>query len=103
MEFSGERTSKNEAIELALAKLLRIGAAAAASLVAAGIIVTIFGLTALGGNLVNIGLLALVATPIMRVTVAGIVFLRERDWLFASFCLAVLGFLIIGMLIGKVE
>lgn len=103
MEFSGAKSSKVVAVELALAKLLRIGAAAAAVLIAAGIAVSLMGLSVLSGNLITIGLITLVATPILRVIVAMIVFLRERDWLFAGFCLAVLASLFVGMLLGKAE
>jgi uncharacterized membrane protein len=97
------RPEKHEAIELVLAKLLRIGSIVAAILLTAGIL----GEVALGAGwasgLITAGLIVLVSTPVMRVTVAGIVFLRERDMLFALFCLVVLVALAIGMVIGKVE
>jgi uncharacterized membrane protein len=42
------------------------------------------------------GLLMLIATPLLRVTLAGLVFCRQRDWLFAGVALAVLVLLLWG-------
>jgi uncharacterized membrane protein len=44
--------------------------------------------------------LALIATPIMRVMVAGLIFVRDRDWRFAFFCLVVLCALVAGVVLG---
>lgn len=45
---------------------------------------------------VQAGLLMLIATPLIRVGLAGLVFCRERDWLFAVVALAVLVLLLWG-------
>jgi uncharacterized membrane protein len=46
--------------------------------------------------LVQAGLLLLIATPLLRVVLAGMVFCREREWLFALVALAILAVLLWG-------
>jgi uncharacterized membrane protein len=93
---------KTHTVELALARLLRIGAMAAAVLMGLGVLLTLLGLAA-GTTVITIGLIVLVSTPVMRVVVAGLVFLKEKDMLFALFCGIVLLSLVGGMLIGQVH
>lgn len=47
-------------------------------------------------------LIVLIATPVMRVVAAGVVFLVERDWLYVALCALVLGGLALGFA-GVVE
>lgn len=93
--------SPHEPIELSLARLLRIGSLIAAVLIAAGIGVMLLGNEAVATRLVTAGLLALLATPIMRVITAGLIFVREKDWRFACFCLVVICTLAAGILLGQ--
>lgn len=92
----------NSLIELTLARALRVGSIIAALLMAAGLMMIILGWAPDQGNRVlTAGLITLVATPVMRVAVALLVFLRERDYLFAFFCLVVLSSLAAGVVIGQ--
>ncbi|MBV8780294.1 MAG: DUF1634 domain-containing protein [Phycisphaerae bacterium] len=59
-----------------------------------------FGLSP-GRSLIVIGLLLLVATPVMRVAVSVLAFLYERDFAFTIITLVVLSLLIISFVIGK--
>ncbi|QEM67315.1 DUF1634 domain-containing protein [Geobacter sp. FeAm09] len=101
VETHHETPAKHEAIELVLARLLRIGSLVAAALLALGI-----GAMLLGGHavvaprLITAGLLALLATPVMRVVAAGVIFVRDRDWRFAFFCVVVLCAIVTGILLG---
>ncbi|GFE62660.1 DUF1634 domain-containing protein [Geobacter sp. AOG2] len=95
-----EAPTKHEAIEMVLARLLRIGSMIAAALLAVGIGAMLLGHTEFAPRLITAGLLALLATPVMRVVVAGLIFVRERDWRFAFFCLVVLCALVTGVLLG---
>lgn len=96
--------SRHEAIELVLAKLLRVGSSVSATLIAAGIALTLTGIASSAATyLTTAGLVALVATPIIRVAVALLVFLRERDLMFAGFCLVVLTSLLVGVIIGQIH
>ncbi len=92
--------SPHEPLEMTLARLLRIGSFVAAVLIALGIAVMLFGNEKMASGLVTAGLVALMATPVMRVATAGLIFVRERDWRFACFCLVVICALIAGMLLG---
>jgi uncharacterized membrane protein len=99
-ETHHEAASQHEAIELVLARLLRIGSVIAAILLAIGIGAMLLGHTEFAPRLITAGLLALMATPVMRVVVAGLIFVRDRDWRFAFFCLVVLCALVAGVLLG---
>jgi uncharacterized membrane protein len=46
--------------------------------------------------LIRAGLLVLIATPLLRVVLAGLVFCRERDWVFALVALGILAVLLWG-------
>jgi uncharacterized membrane protein len=88
-------------IEVILARLLRIGSIIAALLLSAGIAAMLLGGTGFAPGLIVAGLVVLMATPVMRVLVAGLVFVREKDWLFALFCLIVLCSLAAGVILGR--
>ena len=88
------------AIELVLARLLRVGSLVAAGLLAAGIVAMVLGLTDLAPRLIGAGLIVLMGTPVLRVVAAGIIFLKERDWYFALFSLVVLCALAAGIYLG---
>jgi uncharacterized membrane protein len=96
-----EKGTQNEAIELVLARLLRIGSLIAAAMLAAGILAMVLGQTEFAPKLITAGLLVLLCTPVMRVLVAGIIFVREKDWHFAFFSLVVLCALAAGVFFGR--
>lgn len=95
------KKAESEAIELVLARLLRLGSLLAAGLLAVGICAMVMGLSALAPQLITSGLLVLLCTPVLRVVVAGYIFVREKDWYFAFFCLVVLCALSAGVLLGR--
>lgn len=63
-----------------------------------GIIKSVFSGRARG--LVQLGILLLIATPVARVVLSLVAFLRRRDLLYAAFTLIVLGVLVFSLL-GK--
>lgn len=95
--------SPHEPIELTLARLLRIGSFIAAILIAVGIGAMLLGHEQSAGHLITAGLLVLMATPVMRVVTAGLIFVREKDWRFACFCLVVVCALVVGAVLGKLH
>jgi len=95
--------SRHEPIELVLARLLRLGSLIAAALLAAGIGAMLLGNSGFAPRLVTAGLMTLLATPVLRVVAAGVIFIREREWQFAFFCLVVLCALVAGVLLGRGE
>lgn len=60
------------------------------------------GLAAFKGQAIVVaGLLVLIATPVLRVAISVLVFLEQRDYLFAVFTATVLAILLISFLLGK--
>lgn len=56
-----------------------------------------------GEAVIMLGLLLLIATPVIRVAVSILVFLHERDWTFVLITAFVLAMLILSFFLGKVE
>jgi uncharacterized membrane protein len=99
--------------EIFVSAALRVGVALAAlfSLVGAGIYFAQTKATAsystfhaahvapafTGIGLLSLGVATLIATPVVRVAILIVVFLRERDWLYTGVSAFVLGILILGL------
>ncbi|MCM0083799.1 DUF1634 domain-containing protein [Geomonas sp. Red32] len=99
-EHGHEEVSRHEAIELVLARLLRIGSIVAAFLLAGGIA----GMAIhepFATKMITAGLLVLLGTPILRVLAAFVIFLRDREWHYALFSLVVLAALAAGIILGR--
>jgi uncharacterized membrane protein len=54
-----------------------------------------------GQAVVMVGLLLLIATPILRVAVSVFVFVHQRDWAFVAITLVVLALLLTSFVLGK--
>lgn len=54
-----------------------------------------------GQSVVMVGLLLLIATPVMRVAVSTLIFIHERDWTFVAITSIVLLLLLTSFLLGK--
>lgn len=52
-------------------------------------------------SFLSLGLLVLIATPIIRVVTSFISFLVEKDWRFAAITLMVLATVLVSILLGK--
>jgi uncharacterized membrane protein len=126
--MTGRRSLTEEQFDLLLAHVLRTGVVTAAALVIVGAIVyfvrgahvvpqfgrftgepgdlrSVTGVLAdarrLGGRgLMQLGVIALIATPIVRVALSAVVFLRIRDWLYTIVTLIVLVLLLYGIVNG---
>ena len=102
MSQATQEPTKVLAIERILAKVLRLGSIAAGVMLAIGIGTMLATGSALAVHLITAGLIILLLTPVLRVLVAAVVFCRERDWLYALFCLGVLCSLVAGVKLGLV-
>ena len=90
--MTGPGRSNGEAmqrLEELLGRVLVAGVVSSALLLAFGIVASLAGWDA-APLLLRSGLIALMATPILRVVVSVAEYLRLRDWLFAATALAVL-------------
>ncbi|WP_306591631.1 DUF1634 domain-containing protein [Geothrix sp. 21YS21S-4] len=103
MSDSANAATPHMMIELILARCLRIGSIVAAALLALGLGVMAATGAPVGKSLMTAGLIALLLTPVLRVLVAAIVFVKEKDWLYVAFCLVVLCSLAAGVKFGLVE
>jgi uncharacterized membrane protein len=95
-----KKNGESEEIELVLARLLRIGSVIAAALLAAGLAAMAAGFTDFAPRLITAGLLVLLATPVMRVVAAALIFVREKEWHFALFSAVVLCAIAAGIYLG---
>jgi len=72
-------------LELTLGRLLHAGIMTAAICLAVGLAVWLAtGAGRFGGATLTLGLIILMATPIMRVAVSLVAYVRMRDWFFVS-------------------
>ena len=86
------------AADRVLSRTLKIGAYTALALILAGL--ALQQLTAWGGKVAAAGLLVLLATPALRIVVACIQFLRERDFKYALVSFGVLAIVVLAYVLG---
>jgi uncharacterized membrane protein len=86
------------AIDRMLSHTLKFGAYTALALVLAGLVLQPF--TAWGGKVAAAGLLVLLATPALRIIVACIQFLHERDFKYALVSFGVLTIVVLAYALG---
>lgn len=78
-------------LEHQLGLVLRAGVSVSAALLGAGLLLTLAGLwPGARAWLLHVGLLVLMATPILRVAVSATEYLRQRDWFFFTTSVAIL-------------
>jgi uncharacterized membrane protein len=88
-------------LERQLGRLLVGGVIVSAALLGAGLAYWLLSPNAvLAARLLNAGLLALMATPMLRVLVSFVEYVRMRDWLFAAMTVVVLAELTITVLVA---
>jgi uncharacterized membrane protein len=90
-----------------LAGLLRYGALVASGLIALGMASSLFEdvlpLIGLSDRCLAIGIVLLIALPVLRVALMAGVFLLEKDYRFAAISCAVLGIIALGFLLGTIN
>lgn len=86
------------AADRVLSLTLKFGAYTAFGLIVAGLLLQ-FGIS-WGARLAAAGLLVLLATPVLRIVVACLQFLRERDFRYALVSLGVLAVVVLAYVLG---
>jgi uncharacterized membrane protein len=76
--------------ERVLGHTLGIGVASATALLAAGLLLSLLHPSGLSAVLLQAGLLVLMGTPIARVLLSCVEYVRQRDWFFAANAFGVL-------------
>jgi uncharacterized membrane protein len=88
-------------LERHLGRLLVVGVTASAVLLAFGLILLIIAPSgAAAGTLLSAGLMILMATPMLRVVVSAVEYVRMREWFFVLTTLVVLVELAIGVAVA---
>jgi len=87
-------------LERLLASLLYYGTWLASAVIAAGLVVALFGGHSWTMRIVTAGILLLIMLPVVRVTLMLIVFVRERDYRFGAIAAVVLAFIVLGFVLG---
>jgi len=81
-----------ERLERILGRVLGIGVAASTVCLTAGLLMTFaLGSTRMAGALLSVGIVVLLATPVVRVAVSSAGYASRRDWLFVTLTLVVFG------------
>jgi uncharacterized membrane protein len=65
-----------------------------------GLLVGLFVRSSVPGEIERAGVLLMLATPVVRVLVAGVLFLREKDWKYGAISFGVLAILLVGAVFG---
>ncbi|MGZ4842408.1 MAG: DUF1634 domain-containing protein [Candidatus Angelobacter sp.] len=86
------------AADRVLSFTLKCGAYTALALVVGGLILQRFA--PWGGKIATAGLIALLATPVLRIIVACIQFLHERDFRYALVSFGVLAIVVLAYVLG---
>jgi uncharacterized membrane protein len=114
-----DKQEEQKSLDESLHKLLIIGLALSVALILTGLVLSLINHQSLPGGVlpfgsifpsvvaleasgfISLGLLVLIATPIIRVILSFISFLVERDWRFAGITLVVLIAVLVSILLGK--
>jgi uncharacterized membrane protein len=89
---------ESAATDRILALTLKIGAYSAFTCIVAGLVLPYAA--RYGDRLTSAGMVILLATPVLRILVAGVQFLRERDFKYALISLGVLGIVVLAYVLG---
>jgi len=82
-------------LERMIGRVLQAGVVTSAAALAAGfLIASAGGVGPLSLRLLTIGVVVLIATPVARVVISVVLYVRRRDWTFALLTLIVLGELV---------
>ncbi|MCU1304844.1 MAG: hypothetical protein JWQ87_5128 [Candidatus Sulfotelmatobacter sp.] len=91
---------REPAFDRAVALVLRVGAFGCFFVMLAGLMIGLFVHNGIPLSIERAGVLLMLATPVVRVLVAGILFLREKDWKYGAISFGVLAILLLGTLFG---
>jgi uncharacterized membrane protein len=83
-----------------VAMVLRVGAFSCFFVMLAGLLFGLFVGGPISADIERAGVLLMLATPVVRVLVAGILFLREKDWKYGAISFGVLAILLLGAVFG---
>jgi uncharacterized membrane protein len=91
---------REPAFDRIVALVLRVGAFSCFFIMLAGLMIGLFLHGNISKEIERAGVLLMLATPVVRVAVAGVLFLREKDWKYGAISFGVLAILLLGAVFG---
>jgi len=91
---------REPAFDRAVALVLRVGAFGCFFIMLAGLLSEFLIPGRIPVVIERGGVLLMLATPVVRVLVAGVLFLREKDWKYGAISFGVLAILLLGAVFG---
>ncbi len=91
---------REPAFDRVVALVLRIGAFGCFFIMLAGLLAALFIHGRIPQDIERAGVLLMLATPVVRVLVAGVLFLSERDWKYGAISFGVLTILLLSAVFG---
>jgi uncharacterized membrane protein len=91
---------REPAFDRIVALVLRVGAFSCFFIMLAGLTIGLFLHSNISKEIERAGVLLMLATPVVRVAVAGVLFLREKDWKYGAISFGVLAILLLGAVFG---
>jgi uncharacterized membrane protein len=91
---------REPAFDRVVALVLRVGAFSCFFIMLAGLLLGFSVHGRIPEDIERAGVLLMLATPVVRVAVAGVLFLREKDWKYGAISLGVLTILLLGAVFG---
>ncbi len=89
------RSRADDTLEMTLGRVLGVGVTLSSATLAVGLVsALIAGAGRVTSALLTAGIVMLIATPVARVVISWVAFLRRRDWMFVLLTLIVLGELV---------
>jgi len=87
-------------LDRVVALVLRVGAFASFFVMLAGLLMEVFVHSPHAATVERAGVVLMLATPVVRVIVAGLLFLREEDWKYGAISFGVLAILLLSAVFG---
>jgi uncharacterized membrane protein len=91
---------REPAFDRVVALVLRVGAFGCFFIMLTGLLIALFIPARIPLAIERAGVLLMLATPVVRVLVACILFLREKDWKYGAISFGVLTILLLGAVFG---
>jgi uncharacterized membrane protein len=91
---------REPAFDRVVALVLRVGAFGCFFIMLAGLLIGLFIHGRISVDIERAGVLLMLVTPAVRVLVAGVLFLHEKDWKYGAISFGVLTILLLGALFG---
>ena len=91
---------REPAFDRQVALVLRIGAYGGFLIMLAGLVAGLYGSEETSFAIERVGVLVMLATPVVRVVVACVLFLAEKDWKYGAISFGVLAILLLSAVFG---